>query len=122
MPQTDYLPENIIINDQWQGDTFPGLEFVITRNSVVKDLTGADITMTFLPLNRRTGGEYVFTVGSGITLTDPTNGTFEFDSITPFNWLAGDYYYDIEIIYADGEIKTPVKGQWKIIPDKTNNS
>lgn len=122
MAVTDYLPEALVFNDQFQGDTFAGLEFVITRNSMVKDLTGAEITMTFLHLNRRGANDQVLTVGSGLTLTDPTNGTFEMDSITPFNWVSGEYYIDCEIIYSDGEIKTPFTAKWKVHQDKTNNS
>jgi hypothetical protein len=116
-----YLPQFITVEDQWQGDTFAGWEFTITRNGVVKDLTAAEITMTFLPNNRRSNTQ-VLTVGAGITLTDPTNGIFEVDEITPFNWDSGEYSFDCEIKYADGEIKTPFKSVWKIHQDKTNNS
>lgn len=122
MPNTNYLPETITVQDQWQGDTFAGWEFTITRNSVVKDLTGAEITLTFLLGNRRDTNTQVLTVGSGVTLTDPTNGIFEVDEITPFNWVSGEYYFDCEIKYLDGEIKTPFRGIWKIHQDKTNNS
>lgn len=121
MPQTDYLPERIVINDHKQGDTFPGLEFIITRNSVVKDLTGSSITMTFLKGNSRSVSQ-VLTLGAGLTLTDPTNGIFEMDSIAVVDWEAGEYFYDMEIIYSDNEVKTPVEGTWKIVIDKTNNS
>lgn len=116
------LPETIILLDQWQGDTFCGYEFTVTKNGVAKSLAGATITATFLLLNRRTVSQQVLTNGSGITITDASNGVFEMDEFTPFNWDAGDYKYDIEIKYADGEIKTPIKGTLKVVADKTNNS
>lgn len=124
MAQTDNLPETIVINDHKQGDTFPGLQFTITRNGVAKDLTGATITMTFLKGNRRSDADQVLQVGSGLTITNGPAGIFEMDAIpgADMDWLAGEYTYDIEIIYADLEVKTPVEGTWKIVQDKTNNS
>ena len=122
MAQTDYLPEEIRINDQYQGDTFAGLEFVITRNGVAKTLLGSTITMTFLLGNRRTDNDQVLTLGDGLTITDAANATFDMDEIPLVDWAAGEYWFDMEIIYADGEIKTPVIGKWKIVQDKTNNS
>lgn len=119
---TTNLPQSIDIDDHLQGDTFPGLEFTITRNSVAKDLTGSAITMTFLLRNRSTSAEQVFTLGSGLTITDGPNGVFEMDQIDVLTWEAGDYYYEVQIIYADGEVKTPVKGKFKIEADKINNS
>lgn len=124
MAQTDNLPETIVINDHKQGDTFPGLEFTVTRNGVAKDFTGADITMTFLLKNRRSDADQVLIIGTGITVTNAAAGVFEMDAIAgaDMDWLAGDYYYDVEIIYADGEVKTPVEGTWKIVQDRTNNT
>lgn len=122
MANDELLPELIVFKDQWQGDSWAGREFIITRNSVVKDLTNATITATFLPDNRRTMETQVLEVGNGITITNGPAGTFELDEIPVVNWNAGTYTYDIEIIYADGEVKTPVRGTWKIVQDKTNNS
>lgn len=122
MAVTDDLPEWIVINDRKQGDTFPGLRFTITRNSVAKDLTGASITMTFLHRNRRSGEDQVLTIGSGLTLVDGPNAIFDMDQIDVLDWMSGEYTYDCEIIYADNEVKTVVEGTWKIHQDKTNNS
>jgi hypothetical protein len=119
-----YLPETIDIDDHWQGDTFPGAEFTVTRNGVVKDLTGASITMTFLRGNRRVAADdHVLTLGNGLTVTDGPNGVFEMDQISHADmedWKTGVYHYDVEIIYADGEKKSPIAGTWKITQDKTN--
>jgi hypothetical protein len=91
MAQTDYLPEDQIINDQWQGDTFPGLRFTITKNGVAKDLTGASITMTFLHKNRRGANDQVLTLGSGLTLIDGPTAVFDMDEIQVFDWISGEY-------------------------------
>lgn len=122
MGDTSNLPEEIPVPDRWQGDTFPGLRFNVTRNGVPKDLTGATITMTFLKGNRRTDETQVLTIGDGITVVDAANEIFDMDEITPLNWTSGEYHADCEIIYADGEIKTPFWFKWKIHQDKTNNS
>jgi hypothetical protein len=124
MAQTDNLPEWIVINDHKQGDTFVGGVYTITKNGVAKDLTGAQITMTFLHKNRRSDNDHVLQVGTGLTITNAASGIFEMDEIpgADMDWISGDYYYDVQIIYADGEVKTPVEGTWKIVQDKTNNN
>jgi hypothetical protein len=122
MAQTDDLPEFEVINDRKQGDTFPGLRFTITRNGVAKDLTGATITMKFLHRNRRTGEDQTLTIGNGLTLVDGPNGIFDMDQIGVLDWMSGEYTWEAEIQYSDGEIKTPVEGTWKIHQDKINNS
>jgi hypothetical protein len=122
MATNENLPEEIIIPDHQQGDTFPGLRFTITRNGVAKDLTGATIAMTFLLINRRDSEEQVLTAVSGLTIIDGPNGVFDMDQINVVDWKAGEYSYDIEIQYADNEVKTVVEGTWKIVADKTNNS
>lgn len=104
-----------------QGDTFAGLRFTVLQNSVAKDLTGASITMTFLLQNRRTSAQQTLTLGSGLTLVTPASGIFDMDQQDIF-WDAGEYYYECQIIYADGLIKTPFEGTWKITIDKVNNS
>lgn len=124
MAQTDNLPETIVINDHWQGDTFPGERYTITMNGAVRDLTGATIRMTFLLGNRRDGNEKELTIGDGVTIVDGPNGVMDMDEIAAddMDWNAGTWYYDIEITYADLLRKTPVIGTWKIHQDKSNNT
>lgn len=118
------LPQDLTtdIKDSWQGDTYPGLRFTVTRNGVPKDLTGASITMTFLKGNRRTADDHVLELGTGLTVVDAANEIFDMDEIPVLDWTSGEYYADCEIIYADGEVKTPFRYIWKIHQDKTNNS
>lgn len=121
MSDTSLLPEILNIPDHKQGDTFAGSRFTVTENNVARDLTGASITMTFLPLNRRSSAQQTLTLGSGLTLVTPASGIFDMDEQDIF-WDAGEYYYECQIIYADGLVKTPFEGTWKIVIDKVNNS
>jgi len=121
MSDTSLLPEILNIPDHKQGDTFAGLRFTITQNGVAKNLTGADITMTFLPQNRRSVNQETLTIGSGLTLVDGVTAVFDMDQQL-ITWDVGEYYYECQIVYADNLVKTPFEGTFKIIADKINNS
>ena len=53
--------------------------------------------------------------GSGITVTDASNGTFEFDAFD-LNWNEGVYYYDIQVTKSS-VITTYVIGTINVIKD-----
>jgi hypothetical protein len=116
------LDITVDIKDSYQGDTYPGNRFNVTRNGVPKDLTGASITMTFLKNNKRGVDDHTLTLGTGLTVFDAANEIFDMDEIPVLDWNSGDYHADCEIIYADGEVKTPFKYIWRIKADITNNS
>lgn len=67
-----------------RGEYVP-LEVVVTQEGTAVDLTGASIRMVVradYPAGSETDDSEAFlvkTVGSGITLTDPANGTFEIE-------------------------------------------
>jgi len=102
-----------------QGDTFNGVSFTVTVNSVALDLTSAIVECEFnrVGFSRR---EVLTTVSSGgITITDAANGIFEVDEQI-ISWPPGIYTYDCEIILSNGNVKTYFGGTWEITADITN--
>lgn len=100
--------------DHTNNDTFNGVSFEVLLNNVAVDLTDADIKMQVRDSNCKLVAEYK------LEITDATAGKFSFKkqiiSLTP-----SKYSYDIQITFANGDIKTWIKGEWKINKDVTVN-
>ena len=94
-------------------DTFEAEQFQIVIDGAALDLTGATIEAVFAKDKKRGQRVKSISVGSGITVTDAANGTFEFDAFD-LNWSAGVYYYDIQIT-KDSVITTYVVGTINVI-------
>jgi hypothetical protein len=102
-----------------KGDTFEQVPFEVKINNVAVNLTGAIVKMQ---LRKECGGVIGLTLTSvasaGITITDAVNGKFKINKqiidIPSYN-----YYYDIEIKFADGTVKTWIDGMFNIICDIT---
>jgi hypothetical protein len=102
-----------------KGDTFEAVNFEVKINGDAIDLTGAIIKMQ---LRKECGGVIGLTLTSiedtGITIYDAVNGKFKINKqiidIPSYN-----YYYDIEIHFADNTVKTWVKGMFNILCDIT---
>jgi hypothetical protein len=96
------------------GTTYDGAEFVITVNGSPLNLVGALATMQ-LRYKYDTAVIKEFSLGSGLTLTDPANGKLVFDNqiitIPP-----GDYKYDILIDLANGTRKIYPSGNFYVRP------
>lgn len=108
------------IPDQYRNDTFDGLVFSL-KNSIDEtpiDLTGASIKVQFRHNTSRNFVIKELNIGTGITILDAAGGRLAFDTFI-VDWQASNYVYDIEVTFADGRIKTYVKGSWKIIQDIT---
>lgn len=102
-----------------KGDTFEQVPFEVKLNNVVVNLTGAVIRMQLRKEYGGIVGLSLTSVGSaGITITSPTLGLFKINkqiiNIEPFNYL-----YDIEITFADGDVKTWISGNFLIKQDVT---
>jgi hypothetical protein len=99
-----------------RGDTFDGILFTITVNAIPADLTNAHIKMD-LRLTPLGIVADTFSDGSGITISGtPTDGKFTFDAQV-ISIAAANYYYDIEITFSNGVIKTYIGGRWNILQD-----
>lgn len=105
--------------EHYRGDTFPGAQFTVLVNGVPKSLLGASIRMDVR--KTATGSRALrltSAVGGGLTITDAPNAVFKIDEQI-INIAAGEYVYDIEITYSDGQVKTPIVGTWDIVQDVT---
>src|SRR5690606_26649768 len=109
------------LEDRIKNDTFSSVEFeYLDANDDPIDLTDCTIRAQFR--FRTKIGTVVKDVyeNNGITLTDPENGKFEIDEFTPVDWEVDSYYYDVQVTFPDGRIKTYVWGIVKIIQDITD--
>ena len=106
--------------DRIYGTTHPGVTYTIDLNGSPPDLTDASIKCQFRVKPTDSKVQKEFSVGSGITITDPTNGVFQIDAfdidITP-----GLYYYDILITFADDTKKVYIVGTFKVVQNVTQN-
>ena len=105
-----------------KGDTFDGVLFTLTLNGVAIDLTGATIIMDLRLTKTGTSVKRFTSVADEhITISaTPTDGTFTFnDQIIDVD--AADYFYDIQITFADDTVKTYIYGRWTVIQDVTYN-
>jgi hypothetical protein len=102
-----------------KGDTFDEVPFQIFFNTVPLDISDAIIRMQ---LRLEYGGNVYLALTSvdneGITILDAVNGIFKINEQI-INIKANSYIYDIEIIFANGEVKTWVSGNFNILPDVT---
>lgn len=80
------------------------------------DLTDATVIMTVDDLFEKS-------IGSGITVDDPTSGVAAITVDPADTEDAPDarcaYRYDVQVTLSDGSIKTPVRGLFVVIPDVT---
>lgn len=83
----------------------------------VYDLTDAAVTFTVDGLNISK------TIGNGITVETPTSGVAVIE-IDPADTAAapdgrGEYNFDVQLVLADGSVKTPIRGKLIVLPDVT---
>jgi len=102
-----------------KGDTFESVNFAMILNSVVLNLTGCTLRMQ---LRKEYGGVIFLSLTSvasaGITITNAAGGLFRINRQI-INIDAANYIYDIELIKADGTVKTYVSGSFSITNDVT---
>ena len=102
-----------------KGDTFEAVNFQMLINTVALNLTGCTLRMQ---LRKECGGIVYLSLTSvasaGITITTPANGLFKINRQI-INLDSANYIYDIELIKADGTIKTYINGNFSITNDVT---
>tara|TARA_R110000803_G_scaffold76454_1_gene141053 strand:+ start:5037 stop:5393 length:357 start_codon:yes stop_codon:yes gene_type:complete len=108
------------LNDRIKNDTFSSVQFTIQDGDAVAiDLTGVAIAIKFRYRCKTGSVVKTLAVASGITLTTPLSGIFTIDEFTPITFEVGTYYYDAEITFTDGTIKTYVWGTFDVLQDVT---
>ena len=102
-----------------KGDTFELVNFALLVNSVALNLTGCTLRMQ---LRKEYGGIVYLSLTSvasaGITITNAATGLFKINKQI-INIDAANYIYDIELIKADGTIKTYISGNFYVTNDVT---
>jgi hypothetical protein len=99
-----------------KGDTWMPRTFTIQVNGTAKNLTGASIAMKVRNCNNTV--LLSLTDGSGLTITDATDGKFKIDSQI-LDIESGTHNYDIEITDSAGIVKTWIAGKLIVIQDQT---
>lgn len=109
--------------DHTAGDTFLGIPFAIYDKSsgtnVPVSLIGAVIKMQ-IKLNPKDDIVYkeLSTDNSLITIVDAVGGRINIESFN-IDFPAGKYFYDIQITFSSGKIRTYIAGTWNILQDIT---
>ncbi len=102
-----------------KGDTFEAVNFAMILNSAVLNLTGCTLRMQ---LRKEYSGIVYLSLTSvasaGITITNAAGGLFRINKQI-INIDANNYIYDIELIKADGTVKTYISGNFYVTNDVT---
>jgi len=110
--QTYNFPDAVL------GDSYGDVQFEILLNTVAANLTGSEIRMWLVDSKGLVATTEYSTDNDKIVITDAVAGKFKivFGILT---LAPGVYNHDIEITFADGTIKTWVKGSLTVLNDKT---
>ena len=100
-----------------RGDTISQKQVTLTQtvDSVTTpvDLTGVGIALTFQNHNDKVQKS----IGAGVTLTDAVNGVFRIDKFALEE--KGEWHYDLQFIFPNGDVKTYLAGTVTILNDVT---
>tara|TARA_R110000796_G_scaffold70457_2_gene160290 strand:- start:4380 stop:4736 length:357 start_codon:yes stop_codon:yes gene_type:complete len=114
--------QNDNLKDRIKGDTSNSINFTIKNNlGAAIDLTGASIKVQFRYRSKLGSIVRDMAIGTGITVATPTNGILTIDAFGPVTFAVDTYFYDVEITFSDGRIKTYVQGTFKVLQDTTHS-
>ena len=104
--------------DAKRGDTYNDVSFTINVNGIAQDLTGASIKMWLVNANQQAPAADYNTINGRLIITNATAGVFK-TSIGIVLLTVAQYYYDIQITFANGVVKTWIEGTFTVINDLT---
>lgn len=112
------VPEVINFDPITKGNTFPAKTFFLstgtTGATTPLNLTGYTIDIVF-----RAHAEGIalkkLSIGDGIILSNPTNGEFIVEKISPCDFPVGNILYDIKVKDSNDDIITYIKGVQPIL-------
>jgi len=109
------------IDNQYKGDTYDGVQFTLlnTEDNAPIDLTNVAIKIQFRYDSKIGGIQKEITNGNGITVSNAINGVFSIDSFL-IDWSPDIYYFDIQMTFPNGIVRTYIQGTIKVIQDITN--
>jgi len=105
----------------YRGDSYP-IEVEITNSDTdaVIDITGCSFLLTVDTLKTPPDATTKVFEVAGVLGVDPTIGLVSFTPTALDTDLSpGTYYYDLQVIDAESNIRTVVKDKWKITQDIT---
>jgi hypothetical protein len=109
---------NSYFRNHKQGDTFNGAKIIFKRGADAIDLTDAVIIMQFKP-NANSVSRFEFSTKNG-TITTPRAKDGEMIMMPKIiNEIAGTYYFDVQISFPNGVVKTYFSGEFNITADVT---
>jgi len=113
------IPAVYNIPNQYKGDTFDGLQFTLQLEDLTPiSLVGASLKCQFRPTSKKHPVAKEITNVSGITVSNAALGIFSIDSFL-VDLEVSIYYYDIQVTFSSGVVKTYIEGTISIIQDVT---
>jgi hypothetical protein len=107
------IPKTYNFQDHYKGSTFPAIP--ITFNF---DITGSEIICQ-IRTQPNSPIIHEWKTGANITVVNEIIGSIILNKITEFKPNAGNYVYDLQIKFANGDTETYLKGNSKVIQDIT---
>lgn len=104
--------------DAKRGDTYNDVSFTINVNGTAQDFTGATIRMWLVNSSQQVPAADFNTTNGKLIITNATGGVFK-TNIGIVLLDAAQYYYDIQITFANGTIKTWIEGTLTVLNDFT---
>lgn len=100
----------------WRNDTL-AINFELSIDDVPINLGGATVRMHVRPSYGSNTLTLAFTEGNGITVTGASNSVIEVKKLITI--AAGNYVYDLESQFSNGDVKTYIKGNFIVQEDIT---
>lgn len=111
----DLRPANLPLK-VWRNDTL-ALNFELKVEDEPIDLSSATIRMQIRPDYGSNTLTLSLTEGNGITVTGTSNNMVALNKVITI--ASGEYVYDLEAAFANGDVKTYVKGEFIVSEDST---
>ena len=111
---SDFRPEKLNLQ-LWRGDTWTQA-FTITQNGSAYSLEGASVKIQIR--KRPQSSDVILQIdGADITITGAGNNVITVTKLLAID--AGDYYWDLQVTFGSGMVKTFVWGKFKVNHDVT---
>lgn len=100
----------------WRNDTL-SINFELSIDGVPINLGGATVRMQIRPNYGSNTLTLAFTEGDGITVSGTTNNIIQIKKIISI--ASGNYVYDLESQFSNGDVKTYIRGNFIVSEDAT---
>ena len=105
---------------QLSGDSFDGVNWTLTdANGDPMPITDATVKIQFRARTKTGAIALELSEADGIALGGVDSNEITVNAINAVNLTPGIYYYDVEITFSDGSVKTYIEGTWTINQDTT---